>query len=114
LVFVTKHRRGVLTGEHLDFLRGVFAKMCADFEARPVEINGEDDHVHLLAEYPPKVAVSTLVNSLKGVSSRLLRKHYQARTHRDHLWSPPYFAASCGGAPLEIIRQYVEQQRRPG
>lgn len=113
LVFVTKYRRGVLTGEHLDFLRGVFAKVCTDFEARLVEMNGEDDHVHLLVEYPPKVAVSTLVNSLKGVSSRLLRKHYQVRTHRDHLWSPSYFAASCGGAPLEIIRQYVEQQRKP-
>lgn len=113
LVFVTKYRRGVLTGEHLDFLYRVFAKVCADFEARLVEMNGEDDHVHLLVEYPPKVAVSALVNSLKGVSSRLLRKHYQVRTHRNHLWSPSYFAASCGGAPLEIIRQYVEQQRRP-
>jgi len=76
-------------------------------------MNGEDDHVNLLAEHPPKVAVSTLVNSLKGVSSRLPRKHYQVRTHRDHLWSPSYFAASCGGAPLEIIQQCVEQQRRP-
>jgi putative transposase len=103
----------VLTGEHLDFLRGVFAKVCTDFDARLVEMNGEDDHVHLLVEYPPKVAVSALVNSLKGVSSRLLRKHYQVRTHRDNLWSPSYFAASCGGAPLEIIRQYVEQQRKP-
>lgn len=113
LVFVTKYRRGVLTAEHLDFLRGVFAKVCADFEAHLVEMNGEDDHVHLLVEYPPKVAVAALVNSLKGVSSRLLRKHYQVRTHRNHLWSPSYFAASCGGAPLEIVRQYVEQQRRP-
>ncbi|GLZ14874.1 hypothetical protein Acsp04_51090 [Actinomadura sp. NBRC 104425] len=77
-------------------------------------MNSEDDHVHLLVEYPPKVAVATLVNSLKGVSSRLLRKHYRVRTHRNHLWSPLYLAASCGGAPLEIVRQYVEQQRRPG
>lgn len=73
-------------------------------------------HVHLLVEYPPKVAVSSLVRSLKGVSSRMLRQerpdvaqHY----HREMLWSPSYFAASCGGAPLEIIRQYVEQQQRP-
>ena len=113
LVFVTKYRRGVLTAEHLDFLREVFAKVCTDFQARLVEMNGEDDHVHLRVEYPPKVAVASLVNSLKGVSSRLLRKHYQVRTHRNHLWSPSYFAASCGGAPLEIIRQYIEQQRRP-
>jgi putative transposase len=53
------------------------------------------------------------VNSLKGVSSRRLRQNYRVRTHRDHLWSPSYLAASCGGAPLSIIHQYVENQRRP-
>lgn len=113
LVFVTRYRRGVLTGEHHDLLREVFAKVCADFGAHLVECHGEDDHVHLLVEYPPQVAVSKLVNSLKGVSSRRLRQRYQIRTHRNHLWSPSYFAASCGGAPLSIIRQYVENQRRP-
>jgi hypothetical protein len=71
---------------------------------------------HLLVDYPPKVAVSNMVNSLKGVSSRLLRKerpdivqHY----YKGVLWSPSYFAASCGGAPIEIIRQYIEQQQTP-
>jgi putative transposase len=70
--------------------------------------------VHLLVEYPPKVAISTLVNSLKGVSSRLLRKKRPdmgKRYWKNILWSPSYFAASCGGAPLEIIKQYIEQQR---
>ena len=70
--------------------------------------------MHLFVEYPPTVAVSRLVNSLKGVSSRRLRRRYtRIRTHRDHLWSPSYFAASCGGAPLSIIRSYVEEQRSP-
>jgi putative transposase len=78
-----------------------------------VECNGDDDHVHLLVEYPPTVAISGLVNSLKGVSSRRLRQRFEIRTHRDHLWSPSYFAASAGGAPLSIIRQYIEAQRRP-
>jgi putative transposase len=113
LVFVTKYRRGVLTGEHHDFLKDVFTKVCADFGAVLTDRDGEDDHVHLLVEYPPQVAVSRLVNSLKGVSSRRLRQSYQVPTHRDHLWSPSYFAASCGGAPLSIIKQYVENQRRP-
>lgn len=70
--------------------------------------------MHLLVEYPPKVPVAALVNSLKGVSARRLRQRYRVRTHREHLWSPSYFAASCGGAPLSIIRAYVENQRRPG
>ena len=113
LIFVTKYRRGVLTGEHHDFLRELFAKVCANFGADLIECNGEDDHVHLLVEYPPQVAVSKLVNSLNGVSSRRLRQHHRVRTHRDHLWSPSYFAASRGGAPLSIIGQYVENQRRP-
>jgi putative transposase len=114
LVFVTKYRRGVLSGEHIRYLAGVFRKVCEDFEAVLVECSGEGDHVHLLVEYPPKVSVSALVNSLKGVSARRLRQRYRVRTHRGHLWSPSYFAASCGGAPLSIIGQYVEQQRAPG
>ena len=113
LVFVTKYRRGVLTGEHHAFLREVFDKVCADFGAALVECNGEDDHVHLLVEYPPQIAISRLVNSLKGVSARRLRQRYRVRTHREHLWSPSYFAASAGGAPLETLKQYIRQQRTP-
>ncbi len=103
----------MLTGEHHASLRGIFAGVCDDFGARLVECNGEDGHVQLLVEYPSKVAVSSLVNSLKGVSARRLRQRYRVRTQREHLWSPSYLAASCGGAPLEIMRRYVEQQRRP-
>jgi putative transposase len=87
--------------------------VCADFGADLLEMDGEDDHVHLLVAYPPQVAVARLVNSLKGVSARRLRQRYQLRTHRGHLWSPSYFAASAGGAPLEVLKQYVRQQRTP-
>jgi putative transposase len=114
LVFVTKYRRGVLTGDHLDLLREVFTDVCADFGARRVQCNGEDDYVHLLVTYPPQVAASRLVNSLKGVSSRRLQQHYRVRTHREHLWSPSYLAASAGGAPLETLKAYSRQQRTPG
>ena len=74
LVFVTKYRREVFTKEILGDLRPIFSSVCADFEAELVEFDGEDDHVHLLVNYPPKVSVSHLVNSLKGVSSRMIRK----------------------------------------
>ena len=116
LVFVTKYRRRVFDGTAIERLRAIFAKVCADFEAQLVEMDGGGDHVHLLVEYPPKVAVSTLVNSLKGVSSRLLRKERPdvARQYwKGVLWSPSYFAASCGGAPIDIVRKYVEQQQTP-
>lgn len=116
LVFVTKYRRQVLDGDAIERLRVIFARVCADFEAQLIEVDGEDDHVHLLVEYPPKVAVSHLVNSLKGVSSRLLRKErpdVRDRYWKGVLWSPSYFAASCGGAPIAIVRQYIEQQQTP-
>ena len=115
LVFVTKYRRKVLTEGAHEALRDLFARICQEFGARLVEANGEDDHVHLLVEYPPKVALSKLVNSLKGVSSRRLRQLHPAiaeRYYKGVLWSHSYFAASCGGAPLSIIRQYVEDQRK--
>jgi putative transposase len=117
LVFVTKYRRDVFTKAILDDLKETFASVCADFEADLVEFDGEDDHVHLLVNYPPKVAVSNLVNSLKGVSSRMIRKkHYASIKNKlwgRSLWSPSYFAGSCGGAPLEVIKQYIEQQKTP-
>lgn len=117
LVFVTKYRRGVFTKEVIEDLRGIFMKVCTDFEAELVEFDGEDDHVHLLVNYPPKVAVSKLVNSLKGVSSYLIRKKnypsVQNKLWGSALWSPSYFAGSCGGAPIEVIRKYIEQQQTP-
>ena len=54
------------------------------------------------------------MNSLKGVSARRLRQRYRVRTHREHLWSPSYFAASAGGAPPETLKQYLRQQHTPG
>src|ERR1700752_1844366 len=76
LVFVAKYRRRVFDAKAIDVLRDIFADVCSDADATLVEMDGEDDHVHLLVEYPPKVAVSSLVNSLKGVSSRRLRQQH--------------------------------------
>lgn len=114
LVFVTKYRRRVFTQAILEALREIFEDVCLDFGAKLVEFNGEEDNVHLLVRYPPKVAVSQLVNSLKGVSSRHLRRRFpelERRYWKGTLWSPSYFAGSCGGAPISIIRQYIEQQK---
>jgi putative transposase len=117
LVFVTKYRRKIFTKQILDELRVIFMDLCIDFEACLVEFEGEGDHVHLLVEYPPKVSVSKLVNSLKGVSSRLVRKKghlsIQNALWGGSLWSPSYFAGACGGAPLAAIRRYIEQQESP-
>ena len=117
LVFVTKYRRGVFTKAALEDLRGIFQSVCHDFRGSLVEFEGEQDHVHLLVHYPPKVSVSRLVNSLKGVSSRMVQLKGYESIHKhlwgNALWSPSYFAGACGGAPLAVIRQYIEQQKTP-
>src|SRR6188768_1662475 len=114
LVFVTKYRRGVLDAPALTWLAQHFAKVCASLEAELLACDGEDDHVHLLVAYPPKLAISALVNALKGTSSRLLRQirpSIRRRYWSGVLWTPSYFAATAGGAPLSVLKQYVEQQR---
>lgn len=116
-VFVTKYQRKALDDEMLTACEKTTRKACQDFEAELKDFNGEKDHVHLLITYLPKMSVSGLVNSLKGASARNLRRDFTGRVNRavmhGHLWSPSYFAASCGGAPLSIVKQYIEQQQRP-
>lgn len=117
LIFVTKYRGKVFSGEHLQTLEKIFRKVCDDFEVSLDECNGEIDHVHLLVSYPPKVQLSKLVNSLKGVSSRQMKLYHpelnKPANLKNALWSPSYFAGSVGGAPIEILRQYIEQQCQP-
>jgi putative transposase len=116
--FTTKYRRGALTDPILTRCQQIMAGVCVDFGGELREFNGEDDHVHLLVHYPPTVAVSKLVNSLKGVSARRLRQEYEPHLRQylwgAHLWSPSYFAGSSGGAPLTVVKEYIENQKRPG
>jgi putative transposase len=95
----------------------IMRAVCADFETELVEFNGQNNHVHLLVNFPPKLAPAKLVNNLKGVSSRRLRQEYPD-LHRHYyrtnkLWPGSYFAGSVRGAPLSIMKQYIEQQNRP-
>lgn len=109
----SRHRRGVFTDVILTHLEHIFSKVCEDFEATLVEFDGEGDHVHLLINYSSKIAISNLVNSLKGVPSRMIRQanypKIQKKLWGNALWSPSYFAASCGGGPIAIIRHYIQQ-----
>ena len=117
LVFVTKYRHEVFGSAHLERMEEIMRDVCADFGADLREFNGEPEHVHLLVNFPPTIAISRLVNSLKGVSSRRLRQEFPGlRRHywrASRLWSGSYFAGSVGGAPISVLRQYIEQQDRP-
>lgn len=105
LVFVTKYRHKVFSGEHLTRMEEIMKDVAADFECEIVEFNGESNHVHLLVTFPPKVALSKLVNSLKGVSSRRMRQEFPelaAHYYRaNRLWSASYFAGSPRRSPTE-------------
>lgn len=118
LVFTPKYRKKIFIKNHFDVMRQVFEDVCTKMDATLVEFDGEADHVHLLVLYPPRISIAVLVNSLKGVSSRMLRKQFpifkKVYSGEDvALWSRSYFAASVGGAPIEILRQYIEQQNTP-
>ncbi|XVQ83560.1 IS200/IS605 family transposase [Microbispora siamensis] len=107
-VFPTKFRHRVSTGAHLERMEQIMQDVCADFVSELAEFKSEATHVHLLVNFPPKVAVSRLAGSFKGGSSRRSAtgipepaRHNQANT----LWSGSYFAGSVGGAPISILRQ---------
>jgi len=117
LVFVTKYRRTVFTKEMLDRLKELFLETCDQMEVELIEFGGEDDHVHLMVCCPPKLALSNLVGKLKGKSSYFLRQEFWPQIKKklwgSHLWSPSYCVVSCGGAPLEVVKKYVADQREP-
>lgn len=98
-------------------MKFIFRGVCEKFDANLKEFDGEQDHVHMLVTYHPKVSISKLVNSMKTASSRVIRKKgyesIQKSLWGGKLWAPSYFAGSCGGAPIDIVRKYIEGQKTP-
>ncbi len=117
LVIVTKYRRKALTRPMLDRLRAIAEARCEGWGGKLIEFNGESDHVHLLISLPPNLDLSRFVNNLKTTSSRLLRKEFAAEVNRFYrkpvLWSRSYCIVTCGGAPLTVLKQYIERQESP-
>lgn len=117
LVLVSKYRRRIFDARMLDRCKEILAALCTSSGGALLECSGEADHVHALIDMPPRVRPSDLINVLKTVSSRRLRNEFPAlrAAYRGKavLWSPSYCLISAGGAPIEILRQYVENQTRP-
>ena len=117
LVLVTKYRAKVINAQMLERLGEIFNATCQKWNCTVAEFNGEADHVHLLIEFPPDVALSKLVNNLKTVSSRLIRKEFSERVNSVYrkpvFWTGAYFVASTGGVTLEQLKTYVENQDIP-
>ena len=111
---MTKYRRKVFTGKSLALIEKSFREVAEKMNFQILEFNGESDHTHALIEYTPKLSISVMVNSLKGVSSRRYGQAGYPKPHgKDALWSPSYFVSSVGGAPLEVLKCYIENQEKP-
>jgi putative transposase len=114
LVCVTKYRKKVLTSDSLELIEICFKEVARKMDFQILEFNGESDHIYCLLEYPPKLSISTIVNTLKGVSSRIYGKEgFKKPYGKEALWSPSYFVSSVGGAPIEVLRKYIENQEKP-
>lgn len=117
LVFVTKYRRKCFTKEILNRLEQICENICNKWDVKLIEFGGEKDHVHLLIGIHPSMMPSKFVNNLKTVSSRLIRKEFAEHIKRYYwkpvLWTRAYCMISAGGAPLEVIKRYIENQEMP-
>jgi putative transposase len=114
LVCVTKYRRSIFTAESLAVIEKSFLEVAKKMDFQIQEFNGEGDHIHVLIEFPPKLSVSQMVNALKGVSSRRYgQEGYKKPYGKDALWSPSYFVSSISGAPLEVLKKYIQNQEKP-
>ena len=117
IVLTPTYRKKVMTDRVAAELRAAVVEVCAHFEVALDAFETDQDHAHLLVTYPPKVSLSRLVNSLKTISSYRVRQQHWPEVRRalwgEHFWSPSYAVISCGGAPLEKVRAYIENQQAP-
>lgn len=120
IIFVAKYRKEVITQEILTKLQEIFNRVCEKRKCFLVEFSGEDDHVHLLVDVHPDNNISQLVGSLKSASSRIIRKEFQDYLKQYYwkekdpsFWTDAYSVISVGGAPLEIIKEYIRSQEKP-
>jgi len=112
VVWCCKYRRGVLTPEVQLRLKNIIAEVCEERKATVVSVEVQPDHVHLLVEVDPQYGIHRLVKQIKGRSSRFLRKEFKHLTTRlPCLWTHSYFVSTVGGAPLAVIKKYVEEQK---
>jgi putative transposase len=112
LIWCPKYRRRVLAGPVAARLKEIIGSVVAECGGEVIEVEVMPDHVHLLVEVPPAIALSGLVQRLKGHSWRLLRQEFPHLRRLGALWSPSWFVSTVGGAPLEVVRRYVENQKR--
>jgi len=113
VVWCPKYRRKVLVHGVDVRLKELIRQIATEHQAEVMELEIMPDHVHLLVEVDPQYGIHRLVKQLKGATSRILRQEFPRLKQRlPTLWTNSYFVSTVGGAPLEIIKQYIENQKR--
>lgn len=113
LILVVKYRRQVFTDEISERAKEIFEYIAPKYKIELVEWNHDRDHVHILFKGQPKTEISKFINAYKSASSRLLKKEYPSirqKLWKEMFWSQSFCLLSSGGAPIEIVRQYIENQ----
>ena len=113
LILVTKYRRQVFDDEVSDRAKAIFERIAPDYKIEVVEWNHDKDHVHVLFKAHPKTEISKFINAYKSASSRLLKKDYpgiKEKLWKSKFWSQSFCLITTGGAPLEVIKQYIVDQ----
>ncbi len=113
LVWITKYRKPVLLGDVAIRLRELIREICKSLDVEIIKGHVSKDHLHILVSCPPNLAVSKLMQSLKGKTSRKLLSEYRSLSREfwgRHLWARGYFVASSGNVTDEVIAQYIEMQ----
>ncbi|MBF0459450.1 MAG: IS200/IS605 family transposase [Nitrospirae bacterium] len=113
VVWCPKYRRKVLVNEVADRLKQLVEQKALDVRAEIIEMEVMPDHVHLLVDIDPQFGIHKLVKLIKGYSSRILRQEFKhLKSRLPSLWTNSYFVATVGGAPLAIVKQYIENQTK--
>lgn len=116
-IFVTRYRRKVITAPMIERMREMFYQVCKTMDCELLEFDGEPDHVHLLVDFHPKHSIAAVAGSLKACTSRTMRKefaqHLAGFYSKPVFWSGSYYVASSGGAPIEVLKQYIKNQDSP-
>lgn len=114
LILVTKYRRSCITKEMLEYLKLESIRILALYDIKIIEMNGESDHIHLLISTPPQICLSKVINTLKSTTSRLVRKRFSEHLSlyywKPYFWNRSYLILSSGGAPIEVIKKYIQNQ----
>ncbi|WP_414530500.1 IS200/IS605 family transposase [Nodularia chucula] len=117
-VFVTHYRRKALNTEMLNRLKQMIEQVSNKMDCQLIEFNGESDHIHILLDFHPKNSIAAVVGSLKSATARMLKKEFPQDVKKYYwgkvsFWSNSYYVSSCGGAPIDVLKKYIQNQDTP-